>query len=89
MLFMVIERFKNRDARAVYARFREKGRLMPDGVTYLGSWTEMSFERCFQVMECDDVRLLDEWVDHWRDLVDFEIMPVQTSDAAAAAMTEG
>jgi hypothetical protein len=89
MLFMVIERFKNRDARAVYARFREKGRMMPDGITYLGSWTETSFDRCFQVMECEDVRLLNEWADHWRDLVDFEFIPVRTSEAAAAAMAEG
>jgi hypothetical protein len=89
MLFMVVERFKNRDARAVYARFREKGRMMPEGVTYLGSWTETNYDRCFQMMECDDVRLLHEWADHWRDLVDFELVPVRTSEEAAAAMAEG
>jgi hypothetical protein len=82
MLFMVIERFKNRDAKAVYTRFREKGRMMPDGLKYVGSWIESNFDRCFQVMECDDARLLDEWADRWRDLMDFEFVPVVTSEVA-------
>jgi Protein of unknown function (DUF3303) len=84
MLFMVIERFKNGDARPIYARFKEKGRLMPDGLKYVGSWIETNFDRCFQVMECDDEKLLHEWADRWRDLMDFEFVPVQTSDAARA-----
>ena len=58
MLFMVIERFKNRDAKAVYRRFRDGGRSMPDGLCYVSSWIEASFDRCFQLMECDDARLL-------------------------------
>jgi hypothetical protein len=87
MLYMVIERFKNRDAKAVYARFEEKGRMMPDGLKYVGSWIETNFDRCFQVMECDDERLLHEWAASWRDLMDFEFVPVRTSvDARAAAL---
>jgi hypothetical protein len=90
MLFMVIERFKDRDARAVYARFDEKGRMAPDGLRYLGSWVDPNEGRCFQIMECDDERLLSEWADRWRDLVDFEIVPVVTSDAARAlALAKG
>ena len=85
MLFMVIERFKNRDAKAIYARFREKGRMMPDGLLYVGSWIESNFDRCFQDMECEDERLLHEWADRWRDLMDFEFVPVLTSDAARTA----
>ena len=84
MLYMVIERFKDRDAKAIYSRFREKGRMMPDGLAYVGSWIETNFDRCFQVMECEDERLLHEWADHWRDLMDFEFVPVLTSDAARA-----
>jgi uncharacterized protein DUF3303 len=79
MLFMVIERFKNRDAKAVYRRFRDQGRGAPDGLRYVQSWIEASFDRCFQVMECDDVRLLQQWVVQWSDLIDFEIVPVATS----------
>ena len=79
MLFMVIERFKNRDAKAVYERFLEKGRLMPEGLIYRESWIEANFERCFQLMDCDDVAPLQEWVLQWRDLVDFEIVPVAES----------
>ncbi len=79
MLFMVIERFKNRDATAVYRRFREHGRGAPDGLTYVGSWIEAKFDRCFQIMECDDARLLQQWVAFWGDLIDFEIVPVVSS----------
>jgi len=73
MLYMIIERFKNRDAKAVYRRFREKGRMAPDGLAYVESWVETNFDRCFQLMECGDVRLLEQWADRWRDLVDFEL----------------
>jgi len=83
---MVIERFKNRDAAAVYRRFRERGRMAPDGLRYVDSWVESGFDRCFQLMECDDPRLFDEWVACWRDLVEFEIVPVVTSRQASEAI---
>ena len=79
MLFMVIERFKGRDPKEAYRRFRDQGRLMPEGLTYHASWIEPNFDRCFQLMECDDVRLLQEWVTSWSDLADFEIVPVVPS----------
>ena len=79
MLFMVVERFKNRDAKAVYRRFREQGRGAPDGLTYVGSWIEANFDRCFQLMECDDARRLQQWVAFWSDLIEFEIVPVVPS----------
>ena len=84
MHYMVIERFKNRDAAAVYARFRERGRMMPDGLAYVSSWVEPNFDRCFQLMECDDAALLEQWAANWSDLVDFEFVPVITSQEAAA-----
>ena len=83
MLFMVIEHFRNRDAKAIYARFREKGRMAPDGLVYVGSWIEANFDRCFQLMECDDARLLQEWILGWGDLADFEIVPVVASKDTA------
>lgn len=83
MLFMVIERFRNHDAKAVYRRFRERGRMAPDGLTYIDSWVETSFDCCFQLMECADERLLHEWASHWYDLVDFEFVPVRASEEAA------
>lgn len=83
MLFMVIEHFKDRDAKAVYARFRDKGRMAPDGLTYVGSWIEANFSRCFQLMECDDAKLLQEWILAWGDLADFEIVPVVPSKDTA------
>jgi Protein of unknown function (DUF3303) len=89
MVFMVIERYKNRDAKAVYSRFKEKGRMMPDGLKYLGSWVEDNFDRCFQLMECDDPHLFEQWLVHWRDLGDYEIVHVVSSaEAADAALSE-
>jgi hypothetical protein len=84
MLFMVIERFKNRDARPIYERLAAKGRMMPEGLAYVGSWIEPSFERCFQVMECGDEALLREWMKAWDDLMEFEVAPVMTSGEARA-----
>jgi Protein of unknown function (DUF3303) len=79
MLFMVIERFKNRDAKTIYRRFRDQGRGMPDGLKYVGSWIETNFDRCFQLMECDDARLFQQWIVRWSDLIEFEIVPVVPS----------
>lgn len=84
MLFMVIEHFKNRDAAAIYQRFKEKGRMAPEGLRYVSSWVEPNFDRCFQVMECDDPKLFDEWIANWNDLTDFEIVEVITSKEAMA-----
>jgi hypothetical protein len=80
MLFMVIEKFRDRDAKAVYRRFREQGRMMPDGLKFVGSWIEANFGRCFQLMECDDPRLLQEWLLSWSDLMQCEIVPVVPSN---------
>jgi hypothetical protein len=79
MLFMIIETFKDRDGEAIYQRFAEKGRGAPEGLTYHGSWIEADFNRCFQLMETDDVALIQQWVLNWRDLVEFEIIPVLPS----------
>ena len=87
MLFMVIENFRNQDAKAVYRRFREKGRLMPDGLTFVSSWVEANLGRCFQLMECDDVTLLQRWVVEWSDLVEFEIVPVVPGKGVADALS--
>src|SRR6476469_9688738 len=81
MLFMVIERFKDRDPIPVYRRVRDPGIKFPDGLKYVGSWIEPNFDRCFQLMECDDLRLLQQWVlANNRDLgMTFEIVPVVPS----------
>lgn len=84
MMYMVIERFKNREAKAIYERFRGHGRMMPDGLRYVGSWIETNFDRCFQVMECNDESLFGQWMAHWSDLMDFEIVPVMTSAEASS-----
>jgi len=72
---MVIEHFRNGDAAAVYRRFRDRGRLAPDGLTYVASWVDSTLRRCYQVMETADPTLLEQWMDGWRDLVDFEVVP--------------
>ena len=89
MVFMVIERFKHGDATPVYRRFRERGRLTPEGLTYIGSWVTADLTTCFQVMETSDRTLLDDWIGRWQDLVDFEIIPVISSAEASAAVLPG
>ena len=86
MLFMVIEQFKNSDGKEVYDRFREKGRMMPEGLNYVASWTESSGGRCFQVMECYDAELLQKWTSNWEDIVDFEFTPVLSSEDMSKKM---
>ena len=80
---MVVEHFRNGDPVPVYRRFGERGRLMPGGVNYVSSWVDEKLERCFQLMETDDARLLNEWVANWNDVADFEIYPVISSSEAA------
>ena len=82
MLYMIIESFKGGDPVPVYRRFRDRGRMAPDGLTYVSSWVTHDLGRCYQVMECDDRRLLDQWMAAWSDLIQFEIVPVLTSPQA-------
>ncbi len=86
MLYMVIEHFRPGQAPAVYRRFQERGRLAPAGLRYVSSWVDFEFRRCFQVMESDNEEDLKAWISNWDDLVDFEVVPVQTSAEAAAAI---
>ena len=81
-LYMVVEHFKNKDAVAVYRRFRDCGRMTPEGLRYVSSWVDEQLERCYQLMETHDRRLFEEWMANWNDLVDFEIYPVITSKEA-------
>jgi len=81
--YMVIEHFKDKDAVPVYRRFRERGRMVPEGLVYVASWVDHKLERCYQVMETHDRALLDEWMANWSDLIDFEVHPVVTSKEAA------
>lgn len=75
MRFMIIEYFPQGPA-PIYSRFAQRGRLMPDGLTYVDSWVSEGGDRCFQVMECDDRMLLDRWMAAWSDIVEFEVIPV-------------
>lgn len=82
MLYMIVEHFKNQDALPVYRRFRDHGRLAPDGLQYVSSWVDEKFERCFQLMEADDRSQIDEWIQKWSDIVSFEVYPVISSKEA-------
>ena len=85
MKYMVVEEFV-KGARPVYERAAEQGRMLPPGLEYVDSWIDASLERCFQLMETDDIGLLQQWVAFWADLVDFEIVPVATSKDVYAAL---
>jgi hypothetical protein len=86
MLYMVIEHFKPGCAPDIYRRFRERGRMAPEGLRYVASWVDLEFRRCFQIMETEDEGLFARWTQHWSDLADFEIVPVRSSAEAAAAI---
>ena len=83
MLYMIVENFRNGDPAPVYQRFRERGRLAPEGLNYVSSWVDEQLERCFQLMETDNRILLDEWMENWSDLVEFEVYSVMPSAEAA------
>jgi hypothetical protein len=85
MLFMVVEHFRDNDMVPVYQRLRQEGRSLPHGLEYVDSWVEANFSRCFQLMRCDDLRLIQAWILEWRGAgVTFEIVPVVTSLEARA-----
>ncbi len=86
MLFMVIETFRDQNAKAVYRRFREKGRMAPDGLAVVDSWVAADLGRCFQLMTCDDVTLLQRWAAEWTDLTQLEIVPVVPGKDTTAAL---
>jgi hypothetical protein len=86
MLYMVVEHFKTPGALDIYRRIREEGRLMPGGWDYISSWVDLDYTTCYQLMETDDPTLFEEWIDQWCDLIDFEVVPVQTSVKAALAI---
>ncbi len=83
-LYMVIEHFKNGDAIPIYRRFRDRGRLAPEGLSYVSSWVDHELATCYQLMKTDDRALLDRWIANWSDIVDFEVHPVMASSEAAA-----
>jgi hypothetical protein len=83
MLFMIVEHFKNDDPLPVYRRFRDRGRLAPDGLQYISSWVDEDLKRCFQIMETADCKLLDQWMSSWIDIVKFDVYSVMTSKQAA------
>jgi hypothetical protein len=82
VLYMIIEHFKNRDPVPAYRRFRDRGRMAPEGLTYVSSWVTEDMDRCYQVMECDDRRILEQWMTRWSDVTDFEVIPVVASAQA-------
>jgi hypothetical protein len=82
MLYMVIERFKEGAAPEIYRRFREKGRMVPDGLEYVSSWIDLDFKICYQLMRTEDFALFEKWINNWRDLMQFEIVAVRTSAEA-------
>jgi hypothetical protein len=86
MLFMVIEHIRPGRAPEVYRRFRDRGRMTPAGLRYLSSWVDLSFDRCFQMMDAESETLFREWTVNWEDLIEFEIVAVRTSAEAAAAI---
>ena len=88
MLYMIIEHFKEGAAQEIYQRFRKSGRMMPEGLEYISSWIDLDFKICCQLMQTDDFALFDQWIASWRDLIDFQIVPVRTSAEMSELMNK-
>ena len=86
MLYMVIEGFKEGAAPEIYQRLRDKGRMMPEGLEYVSSWIDLDFKICYQLMRTENASLFPRWTDAWKDLMNFEIVPVYTPAEAAQVM---
>ena len=82
MLYIVVEKYKSPGAIEIYRRVANQGRMMPNGLEYVSSWVDFDFTSCYQLMKTENVKLFDQWIDHWKDLVDFEVIPVRTSAEA-------
>jgi hypothetical protein len=89
VLYMIVEHFIDGDPRPVYRRFRDRGRLAPEGLEYISSWVDERLERCFQLMEAAERSLLDQWIANWSDIVEFEVYPVISSEEAAERVASG
>lgn len=88
MRYLIIERFNDADPLPVYRRARTEGRMLPAGLSYLDSWVDEDLSRCFQLMECTDRKLLVQWMERWRDLVDFEVVPVLSTEQVLERLAE-
>ncbi len=88
MLYMIIERFREGAAPEIYRRFREKGRMMPEGLEYVSSWIDLDFKICYQLMQTEDFALFNKWIGDWRDLMEFEVVPVRTSAEVVELMNK-
>ena len=86
-LILAIERWRPGAAAAIYTRFRESGRGLPDTVTVHGSWVDSSLSRCWQVMDAPSAADLEAWIAHWSDLMEIETVPVVTGAEAAQRAT--
>ena len=62
--------------------------MAPLGLDYHGSWVTDDLTGCYQVMECADRSLLEEWMSAWDDIVRFEVVEVMSSAEAVAAVAE-
>jgi hypothetical protein len=82
MTYMIIEQFKDGKIKEVYRRFGEQGRLMPDELYYVNSWISDNLSTCYQVMQTENYESLKQWMDNWKDLIDFTVTPVITSQEA-------
>ena len=89
MQYMIIEKFKPGKTKDIYVRFAEKGRMMPEGVTYINSWINQEVTICYQLMEAESIDKLNEWISNWNDLTDFEIIPVISSAEAKQKVFAG
>jgi len=80
--FMVIETYNAEQLKDLYLRFESKGRMLPKGLHYLDSWINEDLSCCYQIMESDSIEKVKKWANQWNDLINFEIIPIISSETA-------
>ncbi|MFD2586025.1 DUF3303 domain-containing protein [Croceitalea marina] len=82
MTYMIIERYYRYKIKKLYQRMEIVGRQLPEGVTYVDSWVDEGMSTCYTIMESETYEQLKEWMNHWKEFCEFEVIPVISNEQA-------
>lgn len=57
-------------------------------MSYVKSWVTKDGNTCYQINEVQSEELLHEWAENWKNVTDFEFIPVISSQEMSAKMME-
>jgi len=74
--YMVVEKFKPNCFEENNSLWNKKGRMFPEGLYYLNSWVNKEQNICFQLMETNDPKLFETWIENWKEFTDFDVFSI-------------